>query len=185
MNGPPKPGFTRVTFDVPLDADGVRDAVAALVCTLDPQNVLRVALGNATLESAPRAAEVAPRAKKATTPKGALSDRAELMLAIVRESTELATDGEALRFFVPSHNTTMRLYGRALPFPGFRPSGAGDVAILKSLERRELIRSERLEYSYSATREGIAAYDDIKKRRDAVPETVVRVDDDYDFVVDP
>lgn len=182
-NRPPKPGFTRVTFDVPLDADGVRDAIAALVCTLGPQNVLRVALDNATLESAPRATVVATRAKKAATPRGALSDRAELMLAIVRESTRLSAEGEVLRYFVPPRYPVSMLYGRSVPFPGFCPSGASDVAVFKSLERRGLIAkavTTHMDYCYSATRAGIAAYDEIKKRRDAVPETPAQADDGCD-----
>ena len=173
-----------MTFDVPLDADGVREAIAAIVASLDPQNVLRPALGTATLEHAPRPTGVAAQPKKAATPKGALSDRAELMLAIVRESTELATDGEVLRYFVPPRYPKSMLYGRSVPFPGFCPSGAGDVAIFNSLERRGFIRkavTTHMDYCYSATRAGIAAYDEIKRRRDAVPETVARADDDYDF----
>jgi len=117
-------------------------------------------------------------ATAAGAPRGALSDRAELMLGLIRENTNIGKDGAVERFFIPGNEPVTRIYGRAIPYPGFRPSGARDAAILKALERRGFIRPERFDYSYSATPEGIAAYDAIKKRRDALPQPEETTDDE-------
>ncbi len=114
-----------------------------------------------------------------SVPRGALSERAELMLGLVREETEF-TGEEVTRYFIPRSEPRVILYGRRVPFPGFRPSGAGDVQILRSLVRRGLIREVRgpMEFAHAVTREGIAAYDEIKKRRNALPEPAEEVDDE-------
>lgn len=127
----------------------------------------------------PRAATARPATKRSRPARGALSDQAELMLGLVREHTQFNPDGSLSSYFVPRRDPETMLYGRSLPFPGFTPSGSGDASTLRSLERRELIRAVRspLSYAYAVTEAGIAAYDEIFKRRNALPEAPVEVDD--------
>jgi len=112
-------------------------------------------------------------------PRGALSERAELMIGLVREETKFDANGDLDMFFIPRRNPVLSLYGRPLRSPGFRPSGAGDVAILKSLVRRGLIREVDypMQFAHAVTPDGIAFYDKIKARRDALPAEPDEVDD--------
>lgn len=124
------------------------------------------------------ATRVAERCASSRKPRGALSDRAELMLGLVREETRFA-NGELEKIFIPRRDPVLSLYGRPLRSPGFRPSGASDVAILQSLVRRGLIREVdcSVEFAHAVTPEGIALYDEIKARRDALPAEPDEVDD--------
>jgi len=126
-----------------------------------------------------KATRVAERRATERRPKGALSDRAELMLGLVREETRFDAAGELERFFIPRRDPVLSLYGRRLRDPGFQPSGAGDVAILKSLVRRGLIREVdcQMQFAHAVTPEGIALYDKIKERRAALPVEPDEVDD--------
>lgn len=178
------PGHTRVTITVPLSPEEFRAActdihegLREIGCegyqrarvvwsALSSEAVLEegppVAPGPSAVETP--APEPPRKGKAAGNPSG-LSDRAELMLGLVRENTEHDKGGNLTCYFVPKRDCVFRIYGVLIPYPGFRPSGAGDASLLKSLARKGLIRPERLDYSYSATPEGIRVYEEIKKRR--------------------
>lgn len=76
-----------------------------------------------------------------------LSERAIELLTMIDARTTWEGDerpGRVLTcYFVPK-------YG------GREPSGSGDVAILKSLERKGYVKAQRLHFSYSITEDGIA-----------------------------
>lgn len=102
-----------------------------------------------------------------------LSDRAELLLGLVCESTRLDANGEVDTIFTPSRYPTFRIYGQRTADGGFRPSGSGDAAILRGFERRGLTKlppfKPMVDYAYIITDAGIALYNEIRKRREANP----------------
>jgi len=176
---PPAEVTNRHAADTGLDAapdPPLTEAEFERVVSGAKQALLAVMRDRAKAEAAE---ERRAREARRPAPRGALSDRAELMLGLVRESTKFE-GGELACFFLPRADPTLSLYGRSLPFPGFRPRGAGDVAVLRSLARRGLIREMRCstEFSCAVTPEGVAAYDEIKERRAALPEPPAEVDDE-------
>lgn len=156
--------------DPPLSESEVHGIVVAAKAAAE-QAFRRVILRREeAVKEAARDAAQRTRAPRRPKPKGGLSERAELMLALVRESTKFH-DGELTRFFIPNPYVVSSLYGQVLPGFGFKPSGAGDVHIFRALERRGFIREVGAGmFQYAVTPEGIAAYDEIKKRRDAAPQ---------------
>jgi hypothetical protein len=91
-----------------------------------------------------------------------LSNRAELLLGLVREGS----DPETGHVWIPRTTGAHRIYGEDQGSYGFTPGGAGDAVILKSLERRGFISPNSLtSYAYIVTYSGIAEYDRVAARR--------------------
>ena len=95
-----------------------------------------------------------------------MSDRAELLLGLVRESCQFDGNGELQVYFVPRSKLTREVYGEYLP-SGIRPYGS-DASTFKSFERRGLVRKMPCaDYAYVITEEGIVLYEQIAERRRA------------------
>jgi hypothetical protein len=91
-----------------------------------------------------------------------LSNRAELLLGVVREGS----DPDTGRTWIPRERGTYRIYGEIQDGYGLTVSGSGDVQTLKALERRGLISPSKLTYyAYIITDAGIAEYEKIAARR--------------------
>ena len=98
---------------------------------------------------------------------GKLSDRAEILLGIVRECCTFSESGALKRYFVPREDRIYSVYGVDIPNPPLI-SGSGDAAIFRSLEKRGLIKSQSLTpYAYAITEDGILKYEEIAGRKRA------------------
>ncbi len=96
-----------------------------------------------------------------------LSDRAELLLGLVRESCTFDDMGEPTMFFVPkAYPYYGTIYGECVKH-GFLPYGS-DAQTFKSFERKGLVRKmTAADYSYCITEDGIQLYEEIAERRRA------------------
>ena len=92
-----------------------------------------------------------------------LRERDEILLGIVRERTEFK-DGVLSRFYVPTSESVMVVYGVVLPGHGTYVSGT-DGSRLRKMERLGLLARQALcGHAYAATARGIEAYEEVARR---------------------
>lgn len=89
-----------------------------------------------------------------------LSNRAKIILAVIREKTGHDASGNCLYYFVPS---AYPVHCEMFPAESIDISGSGDAKIIKSLIERGLAKKRRVAaYAAEITEDGILAYEELR-----------------------